>query len=131
MIVVDTNVLAYLCLPGKHTAAAESLWQRDPAWVAPSLWRSEFRNVLAGEMRRGLMTYERACALQAEAEALLEGAEFDVDSRKVLKLVHDSDCTAYDCEFVALAMQLETTVCTMDARLLRAFPRHAVALVPS
>jgi predicted nucleic acid-binding protein len=123
--------LVYFYLPGKHSSAAESLLQRDPDWATPSLWRSEFRNVLAGQMRRGDITYERACVLQAEAEALVAGAEFDVDSRQVLKLVRDSDCTAYDCEFIALAMQLETTLCTMDAKLLRAFPQHTVALAPS
>jgi predicted nucleic acid-binding protein len=46
----------------------------------------------------------------------------------VLELVRDSDCSAYDCEFVALTMKLGAKLVTMDARLLRAFPRHAVAL---
>lgn len=32
MIVVDTNVLAYLYLPGEHTAAAETLLQQDLGW---------------------------------------------------------------------------------------------------
>ena len=38
---VDTNVIAYLWLPGKRTAAAERLLKD---WNAPLLWRSEFRN---------------------------------------------------------------------------------------
>lgn len=53
MIVVDSNVLAYLYLPGTYTAAAESLLEQEPNWAAPILWRSEFRNILAGYMRRG------------------------------------------------------------------------------
>ena len=53
MIVVDTNVLAYLWLPGERTTAAERLLKRDPDWNAPLLWRSEFRSVLAGCLRRG------------------------------------------------------------------------------
>ncbi len=48
MIVVDTNVLASLYLPGEHTTAAEILLTRGPNWAAPILWRSEFRNILAG-----------------------------------------------------------------------------------
>ena len=128
MIVVDSNVLAYLYLPGEHTAHAEALLTRDPEWAAPTLWRSEFRNILAGYLRRGTLTFPQACALQREAEGLLAGCEFQVDSLGVLELVRDSDCSAYDCEFIALARQLNTRLVTMGGKLLRAFPQHAVAL---
>lgn len=128
MIVVDTNVLAYLYLPGEYTAAAEALLERDPEWAAPILWRSEFRNILAGYLRRKMLTFEQAHSLQREAEDLLEGSEFEVDSYAVLELVRDSDCSAYDCEFVALAMKLDSKLVTMDGKLLRAFPKRAAAL---
>jgi len=128
MIVVDTNVLAYLYLPGEYTAAAETWLERDPEWAAPVLWRSEFRNILAGYLRRGVLTFEQANSLQREAESLLEGAEYEVDSFSVLELVRDSDCSAYDCEFVALAAKLGIQLVTMDGKLLRAFPKRATAL---
>jgi predicted nucleic acid-binding protein len=128
MIVVDSNVLAYLYLPSEHTAAAEAWLERDSDWAAPMLWRSEFRNILAGYLRRNMLTFEEACDLQKEAESLLEGAEFEVDSRRVLELVRDSNCSAYDCEFAALAMQLDTRLVTLDGKLLRAFPERAVTL---
>ena len=128
MIVVDTNVLAYLYLPGEYTAQAEALLQRDSDWTAPVLWRSEFRNILAGYMQRRALTFDQARDVQAEAESLLSGAEHEVESQRVLELVRDSDCSAYDCELVALAMRLRVNLVTMDAKLLRAFPRHAVAL---
>jgi len=128
MIVVDSNVLAYLYLPGEYTAVAEGLMEHDPDWAAPVLWRSEFRNILAGYMRRGKLTFEQAGALQSEAEDLLNGTEYEVDSRSVLELVRDSDCSACECEFVALAMQLGTRLVTMDGKVLRSFPGIAVAL---
>jgi predicted nucleic acid-binding protein len=128
MIVVDSNVLAYLYLPGEHTAAAEALLEQDSDWAAPILWRSEFRNILAGYMRRKAITFEQAYSLQREAESLLEGAEFEVETLAVLELVRDSDCSAYDCEFIALAMRLDTIMVTMDKKLLRAFPKRAIAL---
>lgn len=128
MIVVDSNVLAYLYLPGEYTAAAEALMEHDPEWAAPVLWRSEFRNILAGYLRRGKLAFEQAHALQCEAEDLLGGAEYEVDSRSVLELVRDSECSAYDCEFVALAMELGTKLVTMDGKVLRSFPGVAVAL---
>jgi len=128
MIVVDSNVLASLYLPGEYTAAAEALLEQDSDWAAPILWRSEFRNILAGYMRRKAITFEQAYSLQREAESLLEGAEFEVETLAVLELVRDSDCSAYDCEFIALAMSLDTIMVTMDKKLLRAFPKRAIAL---
>ena len=128
MIVVDSNVIAYLYLPCEHTAAAERLLNRAPEWAAPILWRSEFRNILAGYLRRGVISFEQAKSIQKEAESLLEGAEFEVASPAVLEFVRDSDCSAYDCEFVALAMKLDTKLVTMDKKLLRAFPSRADAL---
>lgn len=128
MIVVDTNVLAYLYLPSDFTANAEALLTRDSDWVAPVLWRSEFRNILAGYLRRKTLTFDQVFDLQSEAESLLSGSEFEVDSHAVLELVRDSDCSAYDCEFIALAIKLDTKLVTMDGKLLRAFPTHAVAL---
>ncbi len=128
MIVVDSNIVAYLYLPGECTAAAEALLERDPSWSAPLLWRSEFRGILAGYMRRGNLTFQQAHDLQSEAEDLLAGAEYALDSLSVLELVRDSECSAYDCEFVALAMKLATKLVTMDGKLLRTFPGIAVAL---
>ena len=128
MIVVDSNVLAYLYLPGEYSTAAEALLEQDSDWAAPILWRSEFRNILAGYLRRKAITFEQAISLQREAESLLEGAEFELESLAVLELVRDSDCSAYDCEFIALAMKLDTKLVTMDKKLLRAFPKRAIAL---
>jgi predicted nucleic acid-binding protein len=128
VIVVDSNVVAYLYLPGEHTAKAEALLEQDPEWAAPVLWRSEFRNILAGCLRRRTLTIDQACELQSEAEDLLAGSEFEVDSRAVLELVRDSDCSAYDCEFIALANRLQVKLVTMDAKLLKAFPGRAVSL---
>jgi predicted nucleic acid-binding protein len=128
MIVVDSNVLAYLYLPGEYTADAEALLERDAEWAAPILWRSELRNILAGYMRRKSLTFDQACSLQSEAERLLAGLEFEIDSAAVLELARGSDCSAYDCEFIALAIKLNTKLVTMDKKLLRAFPAYAVAL---
>jgi len=128
VIVIDSNVVAYLYLPGEYTAAAEALLEHDPDWAAPVLWRSEFRNILAGYLRRKTLTFDQACSLQSEAEDLLAGSEFEVDSQTVLELVRDSDCSAYECEFIALAIKLDVPLVTVDKKLLKAFPQRAASL---
>lgn len=128
MIVVDANVLAYLYLPREFTAAADALLECEPEWAVPILWRSEPGNILVGYMRRGFLSFEQATNLQKEAEGLLAGNEFEVESRVVLELARDSDCSAYDCEFVALALRLDLKLATTDEKLLRAFPKRVMAL---
>ncbi|MBU2738690.1 type II toxin-antitoxin system VapC family toxin [Acidithiobacillus concretivorus] len=130
MIVVDTNIIAYLYLPGEHTAKTEALLQRDAQWSVPLLWRSEFRNILAGYIRRKQISFGAAQELMIEAEELLANTEYTVISSLVLELVRDSNCSAYDCEFVALAMTLGVKLVTMDSKILKSFPRYSIALPP-
>jgi predicted nucleic acid-binding protein len=125
MIVVDTNVIAYLYLPGDRTAAAEALYREDPDWSAPLLWRSEMRNVLATQIRVGRIELDGAQSIQAEAEQLLHGREFAVASAEVLHLAAESGCSAYDCEFVTLANYLDVPLYSADRRLVERFPHRA------
>ena len=57
--------------------------------------------------------------------------EYAIKSNQVLELVRSSDCSAYDCEFVALAMELGTKLVTMDRKLLKAFPKYAFDMAPA
>lgn len=125
MIVVDTNVVAYLYLPGDRTAATEALRQHDPEWAAPTLWRSEMRNLLATQVRAGRLTLDIAQSIQVEAERMLRGHEFEVDSAEVLRLSVESGCSAYDAEFVALADYLDIPLFSADRRLVDRFPERA------
>ena len=124
MIVVDTNVVAYLFLPGERTGAAEALFRTDPEWTAPWLWRSEFRNVLATFVRMERIELAAAHAIQEEAEQLFATREFAVDSAAVLELAAQSGCSAYDCEFVALARYLDVRLVSADRKLKKQFKRH-------
>ena len=126
MIAVDTNVIAYLFLRGDFAPQAEAWLKRDRDWAAPILWRSELRNLLAGYLRRKQLTFESVREIQREAESLLIGNEHDVDSQRVWDLVRDSDCSAYDCEFVSVAMRLGVKLLTADKKVLKAFPHHTI-----
>jgi predicted nucleic acid-binding protein len=128
MIVADTNIISYLFLPTNYSEKASQLYQVDPDWAAPELWRSEFRNVLTLYIRQNIMSLTAALALQDEAESLMADREFTPPSVAVMNLVASSTCSAYDCEFVALARQLSVNLVTQDKKLLREFPETAVSL---
>ena len=128
MIVADTNLFAYLYIRGEQTSLAEAVFLRDPVWAAPLLWRSEFRNILAGLVRRKTLTRSVAIDLIREAEGWMRGREYAVVSHHVLDLATRSGCSAYDCEFVALAEDLNIKLVTNDRQVLRAFPGSAVSL---
>lgn len=128
MIAVDTNIIAYLYLEGQHTAQAEALLAKDLHWQAPLLWRSEFRNVLSLYIRQSLISFEDALDILHGAEKQMHGGEHDVSSTQVLTLAAQSKCSAYDCEFVAVAQSLNIPLVTMDSRLISAFPKTAVSI---
>lgn len=127
MIVADTNLLVYLYVQGQRTEESEAVLRRDPTWAAPLLWRSEFRNVLIGLMRKRALLLEEAATIVEEAERWLTGHEYSVISQQVLSLASQSGCSAYDCEFVSLAKDLRVPLVTTDRQILRAFPTVAVS----
>lgn len=128
MIVVDTNVIGYLYLASPRSRQAEQALLKDANWVAPLLWRSEFRNVLAVYIRRRWLSLVASQQLMAEALGLMDDQEYLVDSDQVLKLAAASRCSAYDCEFVALAQELGISLVTVDKQVLKEFPRVAMSL---
>ena len=128
MIVVDTNVICYRWMASAHSEAAERAWAQDPEWIAPLLWRSEFRNALAGALRKRLITPEAAISVAERAEGQFAGREFLVSARAVMGLVAATRCSAYDCEFIALAQEHQISLVTEDRDVLREFPTLAVSL---
>ena len=128
MIVVDTNMIGYLNLASDRASQAEQALRKEPLWSAPLLWRSEFRNVLAGYLRKSILRLEEAQYIMDAAMRLVEGREYGVVSHQVLSLVAASSCSAYDCEFVALAKDLGVPLITADKQILAQFPETAISL---
>lgn len=128
MIVVDSNIIGYLYLTSARSSQAEQLLRKDAQWAAPLPWRSEFRNVLALYLRKRFLSLEAAQEIMDEAISLMVGQEYEVVSSQVLSLVAKSTCSAYDCEFVALARDLGVSLVTVDQQVLDQFPQVAVPL---
>jgi predicted nucleic acid-binding protein len=126
VIVADTNLIANLLIASPDQQTAEAVLRKDADWAAPVLWRSEFRNVLAANLRRGTFGLADALQIMADAEALIGGHEYTVDSAPVLALAYGSGCTAYDSEFAYLAQLLGVSLVTSDRKLLGEFPQLAM-----
>ncbi|MBF0499822.1 MAG: type II toxin-antitoxin system VapC family toxin [Candidatus Riflebacteria bacterium] len=122
MIVVDTSIIAYYFIPGKYTEMVEKVFEKDSDWVTSRLWKFEFRNVLAGYIRKKLITPISAIRIGEEAEMKFHQKEFSVPLIKIIDLVGKSKCTAYDCEFVACAEELGIPLITADKEILKHFP---------
>jgi len=132
MIVVDAMVLNYALINHPHFSdEVEELRDIDSAWVGPPLWRSEQRNTLMQYVRASDPRIPRTDIDLDEAQSYMEDAEgwmgtLNVRSSDVLRLASESDCTAYDCEYVALAQHLGVWLVTYDDEVLEAFPNTAL-----
>jgi predicted nucleic acid-binding protein len=127
VIVADTNLIAYLLVPGQFTADAKAVYVKDPEWVAPLLWRSELRNVLWQYVRNGQVPLSDALTWMQEAEEIVIQQEYQMDSDPVLTLSVSSGKSPYDCEFVNLAQDLGVKLVTSDRKVIAAFPQIAVS----
>jgi len=127
VIVADANIIVYRF--SSRTEDAISLVNFDAEWAAPILWRSEVRNALSNHMRAGQINRQDAKTMMQLATACLLGGEHAVSDHAVFELVAKSRCSAYDCEYVALAEALGTILVTEDQKLLRAFPKRCRSIV--
>ena len=128
MIVVDTNVIHYCWIHGQNTEIAQAVRQKDPEWHAPILWRSELRNVLTAYLRRGLLTRSQIVGILGVVDQALAEREHIIPDDLVLDVVASSTLTAYDAEFVALAVALSVPLVTRDKAVLKAFPDRALTM---
>lgn len=129
MIVADTNLIVYFYIFGEYTDLTAQIHAKDPVWIAPYLWRSEFRNTSLSYLRKGLLSYPQILQINEAAETMMYDNEFHVPLSDVLRLANMSTCSAYDCEFVALAQEYGVPLVTADKKVLSEFPN--VALSPA
>jgi predicted nucleic acid-binding protein len=128
VIVADTNLVAYLLIDGALTGQARRVWQRDPEWVVPPLWRSELLSVLATTVRAGVLTEDQAVRVWANAADVFGRREREPTGEAVLRTALRYRISAYDAQFVVVAEQLKVALVTADRKLLRACGKIAVPL---
>lgn len=128
MIVVDVNVIAYLLIAGEKTAEARAVWELDADWIVPDLWRHEFLNILATYVRHGGTSVETATALWVSAIALFEGKESAAGPVATLELAERHQVSAYDAQYLAVALDYDAKLITEDKALLRAVPQRCMMM---
>src|SRR4029434_9367465 len=129
MLIIDTNVLAYLLIHGDHTAAAQRLRARDPDWRSEAFLLVEFTNILASSIATKRMTLSLARDFLAKAVDLFDGKLGRVPHAAVLAIAARHRVSAYDARFLALADQLGGRLVTEDTRLRAAAPALTQSLV--
>ena len=122
MVLVDTNIVAYLLIDGDFTEAAQGLRKRDPDWRSEAFLMIEFTNVLAASIATRRMTLPLASDFLAKADALLEGKLAHISHAAALAIAVRLRVSAYDARFLALANQLGSRLVTEDAKLRAAAP---------
>lgn len=128
MIVVDSNVLAARNMEHEKSALAEQVDRQDPVWIAPLLWRYEFQNILAKALWARRMTMDAAVETWRQVmEAMCEN-EHEPNPEKVIELSGLHRITAYDANFIALAMEMDVMCVTEDGELQQKFPAIAVGM---
>lgn len=126
MLVADTTLISYFTIEGDFTEEALAVRKRDPEWAAPLLWRSEFMNVLWLYIQREVFELSLAFEHLDTAEDLIAGRSYQPAPPAVLRLAAESGCSAYDCQYVQLAKDLDVPLVTHDKEVLGAFPRVAL-----
>jgi predicted nucleic acid-binding protein len=127
MIVADSNLIAYLHLPGPKADVADAVLLKDSQWWVPPLWKSEFRSILFAYMRTRGMDIATADAHWAEALDHLGSTQREPNPASVLAKAFNSNLSAYDAEFVVLAEELVVQLVTSDQQVIKAFPKFAIS----
>jgi predicted nucleic acid-binding protein len=128
MIVVDSNIIAARTLTSSLTSKAEQVEEKDPFWVVPVLWRYEFQNILATAIKSKQIKREQALDVWAKVLGVLIENEYEPSASRVIDVVAEYGITAYDGQFIAVALELGTQCVTEDRELQEKFPGIAISV---
>ena len=128
MIVVDSNILAFYLIEGKHTPAVHMLRDIDPEWIVPGFWRIELQSILWKYVRHGGMKTEKALELLDQAVRLFSINEVSPSADMVLRDALNWSITVYDAQYVSLARQYGIRCVTEDVPVQNACPDVAISL---
>ena len=121
MVVVDTNILAYLLLEGDRTKQAQALFAKDSDWRSEAFLLVEFSNILATYNRMHALSTQQTESLLIEAAGRVREL-LSVPNLRALRCAARFAVSAYDARFLAVADTLGAKLVTEDAKLRAAAP---------
>jgi predicted nucleic acid-binding protein len=127
VVLVDTNIIAYLMIRGDRTAAAQQLYERDSDWCSEAFVMVEFSNVIATYVRTRALSQAQGTKLLAESQAHLSTLHSVVNTQ-ALESAMQFGISAYDARFISLAKQLKMKLITEDVKLRVAVPALTMSL---
>lgn len=127
MIVADATLIIHFSMPGSKTEQAEAVRRKDPVWAAPPLWEYEVLNVLWTYVHFKNLSLTQALEHWEVARDLIDDRTYRIAPSEVLRLAAESGHSTYDCQYVAVAEQLDVPLVTSDTGVLAAFPDIAVS----
>ncbi len=122
MLVVDTNVLAFLLISGDFTEPARALLEQDGDWHSEGFVLVELSNVLATAMRLRGLARTQAVQIMAQAQELMEPGLHLVQHADALAMAVEFKVSAYDARFLAVTRAFGQRLVTEDRKLRQAAP---------
>jgi predicted nucleic acid-binding protein len=128
MIVVDSNIITARNLTSSLTSKAQQVEEKDSVWIVPVLWRYEFQNILATAIKVKQIKPEQALDIWEKVSNILVENEYEPSASKVIDLVTQYGITAYDGQFIAVALEMGIPCVTEDRELQEKFPGIAISM---
>jgi predicted nucleic acid-binding protein len=122
-LVADNSVIVAWFVPSQATAYSRRCNERArrEAVFVPSLWETEFANVILLLVKRGILARHHAVTAFRHASRLpLTVDREPVRSERLFEIGERHGLSAYDATYLELAGRRGVPVATQDARLKRA-----------
>ena len=97
--------------------------------LAPAIWLDEVANGLVLQERRGSLGPPRRTGMLAEVEALPIQISASPGMTRIAQLAVESGLTAYDAEYLHLAMERGASLLTFDQQLAEAARSRGVTVL--
>ncbi len=131
VFVIDASVALVWFLPDEESSVADSVLARVDAGsaIAPDLFWHEMRNVLMIAWRRQRLPRADVDHSMMRLGQLKIETVPSFDSTQILNLAERHNLTAYDAAYLALAIERQVALATLDKRLMAAAKAEGVVVI--